>query len=74
MLQVRRRELGMTQAEIAKKTGYNVLHYSRIERGMCDLPVDAVWTFADAMGIELDRLTKAAIDDHLPRGWEAVQT
>ena len=47
-----RKELGMSQAELAKKTGYNDRSsIAKIERGDVDLPQSKIILFANALNV-----------------------
>ena len=49
-IKMRRRELGMTQEELAKKTGYtNKSSIATIEAGKIDLPQSKIMEFAEAL-------------------------
>lgn len=73
LLRKRRRSLHWTQEQAAKHVGYSTVHYMRIERGETYLAIDSIWTFADVFHIDESKLTKAALDDRLPNGWEAIE-
>lgn len=49
----RRKELGITQEELAKRLGYaDKSMISRIERGLIDLPESKINEFAEALNVE----------------------
>ena len=52
-----RKELGMSQAELAKKTGYNDRSsIAKIERGDVDLPQSKIILFANALNVSPGKL------------------
>lgn len=49
----RRQELGLTQEELAKKTGYtSKAAINKIEKGVNDIPQSKIMIFADALEVE----------------------
>lgn len=54
----RRLELGLTQAQLAEKTGYkDKTAISRIEHGLVDIPVSKLFIIAEALDIHPRDLT-----------------
>lgn len=53
VLRVRRKELGMTQKELAEKVGRERTYINRIEKGETDLQLSSFIRIADALGITL---------------------
>lgn len=52
-----RKELGMTQDELAKRTGYTSRSsIAKIEQGLVDLPQTKIKLFADALGVTSSEL------------------
>ena len=49
-----RKALGLTQRELAQKTGYTESGISRIEKGEIDLGVSKVKAFADVLRVPVD--------------------
>lgn len=59
----RRKELRMTQDELARRTGYTSRSsIAKIEQGLVDLPQTKIKLFADALGVTSSELMG---DDHL---------
>jgi predicted transcriptional regulator len=52
-LEERRRSLGLTQAEVAKRAGLSQTHYSRIEQGKIDPRLTTLQDVARALSAEL---------------------
>lgn len=54
----RRKELGLTQAELAKLVGYaDCSMITKIEKGLVDLPQNRIEAFSQALGIAPEELT-----------------
>lgn len=53
ILRDRRKEIGMTQKELAEKIGRNRTYINRIERGETDLQLSSFIRIADALGISV---------------------
>lgn len=51
-IQQRRRELRMTQEDLAFKTGYTRTAIVTIENGKQNVPLDKIYALADALGID----------------------
>ena len=61
-----RKNLGMSQAELAKKTGYNDRSsIAKIERGDVDLPQSKIMLFAKALNVSPGKLM-GNVDDSVP--------
>ncbi len=52
-----RRKKGLTLAELSKKTGYDVPHLSRLERG-AGMKVETLRVIARGLGVETGELLK----------------
>jgi transcriptional regulator with XRE-family HTH domain len=62
----RRRELNLTQAEVAEKTGLKQFHISRIESGdIKDVKGDTLRRLARALGVTTDYLLGMGEDSEL---------
>ena len=53
ILRDRRKEIGMTQKELAEKIGRNRTYINRIERGETDLQLSSFIRITDALGISV---------------------
>ena len=53
-IQKRRQQLGLTQADVAAKTGLNRRVVGEVERGKLTVRWDIVLRLADALGLDLD--------------------
>ena len=53
MLRERRKELGMTQKELAERVGRERTYINRIERGETDLQLSSFIRIAEALGITI---------------------
>ena len=53
LLRERRKELGMTQKELAERIGRERTYINRIERGETDLQLSSFIRIADALGVAL---------------------
>ena len=53
ILRDRRKEIGMTQKELAEKVGRDRTYISRVEKGETDLQLSSFIRIADALGIML---------------------
>lgn len=53
VLRDRRKEIGMTQKELAEKVGRDRTYISRVEKGETDLQLSSFIRIADALGIML---------------------
>ena len=51
-----RRERGLTQGELADKTGVHISHIQRIEAGTSQPTVDVLKRVAEALGVSIDHL------------------
>lgn len=54
----RRRSLGMTQIQLAERTGIEQMHISAIERGRVSSRHDTMYRLAKALGLELHEMLK----------------
>ena len=52
------RRTGMTQTELARRAGIRQSNLSRIERGAYAATIDILATIVDAMGYEIDFVSK----------------
>lgn len=52
ILKIRRKKLGLTQSEVAKKLGLTTMGFSYIERGARALRVETLDSWAEALGLE----------------------
>ncbi len=52
LLRERRKELNITQVELAKKTGLKSTYISRIERGNTDMQLSSFLRITEALGLE----------------------
>lgn len=53
-----RKEKGMTQQDLADKTGMQRNHISRIEKGKYSVGLDTLQAIADAFGMKIDFINK----------------
>ncbi|MGW0347546.1 helix-turn-helix domain-containing protein [Streptomyces anthocyanicus] len=53
-----REHLNLTQQDVCGRSGIDVATYSRIEQGHSSPLLDTLIRIADAMGVELDELTR----------------
>jgi transcriptional regulator with XRE-family HTH domain len=51
-----REEAGLTQAEVAERTGMNVTNYQRIEHGRQNVTVEMIVRVANALGVKAGEL------------------
>lgn len=56
----RRRELGLTQEELADKVGVSQKTISKIENGLEELKITALAVIADALSCEITELIEAS--------------
>jgi len=72
-IKARRKELGMTQDDLAKKIGYyDKSMVSRIERGGCDLPHSKIVLFAKALDMTVADLI--GTDDCIESDFDILYT
>jgi transcriptional regulator with XRE-family HTH domain len=55
---IRRRELNMTQSELAEAAGVSRNQISSIERGKTNFGMEALFAIAEALGVEYQELLK----------------
>ena len=53
-----RERLNLTQHDVCGRSGIDVATYSRIEQGHASPKLDTLIRIADAMGVELEELTR----------------
>lgn len=63
VIETRRKKLGLSQAEMAEKTGFSQPTLSRIERGGVPLTIPQLLTLAEVLGVAGSDLMKAAEAD-----------
>ena len=64
----RRRDLGLTQDELAAITGFDRKSINRVENGAHAITLDRLWLIADALHVTLGDLEVAAVDIAKKRG------
>lgn len=57
-IKARRKELNMTQEELAEKLGISVKHMSEAERGISGLSIDNLVKLSELFGVSLDYLIR----------------
>lgn len=72
IIKSRRKHFGMTQRELAKKTGYVLMFISNLERGLCMIPDKKIKAFAKALWCSLDILVEAKLADYKARLYKRV--
>lgn len=68
-----RRQRGMTQEELAERSGYHPTHIANIERGRNLPSLDAIFRLAQALGVSAADLVRAA-ETAAPKDAEALRT
>ena len=73
----RRRDLDMTQVQLAELTGIPQFHISAIETGrIADIKTDTLWRLAKALGVTTDSLLErdeASEEEEMPATTELVE-
>lgn len=59
-LQFYRKNLHLTQEQIAEKLDISVKHYSELERGLTGISVDDLISISDILGVNIDYLLKGS--------------
>lgn len=59
-LQFYRKNLHLTQEQIAEKLDISVKHYSELERGLTGISVDGLISISDILGVNIDYLLKGS--------------
>lgn len=62
-LRNRRKELGMTLADVAAKIGRMPNHYGNIERGVCGMSVETLILLSDCLGLTCDYILHGNKED-----------
>ncbi|WP_267347015.1 helix-turn-helix transcriptional regulator [Sphingomonas sp. GM_Shp_2] len=68
-LKQRRRELGLTQGQLAERTGSTAAYVSQVERGQANPTLDLLARFAEVVGLEVWDMLRPATS----RGTEKLQ-
>lgn len=61
VIKKKRKEIGMTGSDLAKKLNISQQQISRYERGNCRLTMDMMFDVAMALGISFEKLIKCVI-------------
>lgn len=67
-MKLARKELNLTQEDIAEKLGVSVKHYSGIERGVAGISLETLVNISNILNISLDYLVKGTVmsEDYIP--------
>lgn len=63
-LRLKRKELGLTQEQIAEQLDISIKHYSEAERGIIGFSVENLIKVSDILGISIDYLLKGTCIDY----------
>lgn len=75
-MKARRKELHLTQEQMAEKLDISVKHYGGVERGMAGLSIENLIETSDILGMSLDYLIKGEPqnDDTMPNRIKELYT